>query len=200
MSDFAINEDALNDVLAALKKDNFPDPEPEKKATVDEIIVTDVEPRQEVDLQIEYESLLGKISESIDNNNGVLEKAADLVEMQTDDKNLEAYASVAKSNAELLKTYSAAIMELKKLKSVEKMKDKDLALKKELALLKDSKVPRLGEGGGNGTYTQNNFILKASRDEMFDMIFGNDEEKKKSMKVIMDKSDNPPIDAEVVES
>jgi len=174
MGDFT-NEDTLNDVLNILKKDksNFPD----IAATIDdsrEIIIP-----AEIDLDGEYRNLLSKISGSLNNNNKIMDEAAQLVRLVGDEKTLEAYASVAKSNAELLKTLAGAIMERDKIRTQEKMKEKDLALKKEIA---DKK--QLSENPKGTTNIQNNFVLKSSRDEMFDMLFGKPEDKEKAAKKI----------------
>lgn len=184
------NEDTLNDVLNALKKNeiNFPD---NTKMKIETVLTEGV-----IDTEKEYRNLLNKINSSLDNNAKILEEAAQLVRMIGDDKTLEAYASVAKSNSDLLKTFSGVITERDRIRTQEKMKDKDLEVKKELAQLKGSTEPsKIGD-----TNIQNNFILKSSRDEMFDMIFGKPEEKEKAIKKVMGQIPNhPTLEAEIVE-
>lgn len=202
MSHSVTNADPLNQVLSALKKDNFPDTPDDK---IDDILdgreEPPVKPIEPIDIEAEYRTLLTKISESIANNTEILQAASDLVKMVGDEKTLEAYASVAKSNVELLRTFSTAITEKQKIISTEKLKEKDLIVKKEIANLKTSVNKEASKLASGQTYNiQNNFTLKASRDEMFDAVFGTEDERKKSMKTIMEHPDNIVLEAEISES
>lgn len=206
MSQNFTNDDALNQVLGALRKDNFPDttttpPPAPVDAVLDGTEEPPAKPKPPLDMDsmdVEFKDLLTKIGESIKNNTEVLQEASNYVKMVGDDKSLEAYASVAKSNAELLKTFQSAVMEKQKLILTEKLKERDIEAKKEIAALKitDKNTPKLGNGGD--TYVQNNFTLKASRDEMFKALFGNDEDKKKAVESIMTENNENVLEAEVV--
>lgn len=194
------DEDTLNDVLAVLKKEHFPqymEPEP-----IDDILdEPDKTPQKWTDaseLDDQFKELLKKINTSLFNNTSILDEAALLVKTVGDDKTLEAYASVAKSNSELLKTFASTLLDRQKMLSTEKMKKDDMALKEKLANLKSSakEVTALPAG----TYIQNNITLKATRDEMFKMIYGKPEDREKVIASVMESNpDIPLMEAETVE-
>lgn len=182
MNDFT-DEDILNDVLNVLKKD----PDNSLIAIVPEITS---EVKKEVDIvpvfniEGEYKKLLNKLEDSLKNNSSILDEAALLVKTVGDEKTLEAYASVAKSNAELLKTLANALAEREHLRVQEILKREEIAARKEIAAAKND-TPKLPTGTTN---IQNNYILKSSRDDMFNALFGSPEEKEKALNKILTNS------------
>jgi hypothetical protein len=193
------NSSEIDNVLKALQKNpnNYP------TSTIPQELIDmekteETSPEEETDFEAEYKKLLKRIGASLDNNSAIMEEAAQLVRMVGDDKTLEAYASVSKSQSDLLKTLSSTISERDKIRTQEKLKKADMALKKELATLKGETGGLITGGSGNTTNIQNNYVIRSSRDEMFDIMFGKEEDKSKAVKKVF--GDKPPevLDAEIV--
>lgn len=103
---------------------------------------------------------------------------------------IEAYATVSKSQSDLIKTLASLLSDRQKMKLTEKLKERDIEAKKELLVLKgESKQLEAGQ-----TNIQNNFFIKGTREEMFNALFGEGEKKEKAQQKFNEQLENPPID------
>lgn len=141
-----------------------------------------------------FKELIGFIMQNIQNNKEVLAESKDLAISIGDAELIEAYSTVSKSNADLLKTMAGILTERQKMKLQEKLKERDIEGKKEIIALKGENKQQLGDGNVKANI-QNNFYLTATRDEMYDAIWGTDEQKDKAREKLEKqmKENNPPV-------
>jgi len=174
---FPNNPPDLNDLLTALQApsndSSTGDDTDFVPATVDEFL----------DLQSQYTKSINQVDEAIANAQMMLKEASDLARQVGNPEYLDSYAGITKSLADLFKTRSLYVNEYHKVVNSNKQKEDDRVFKREMELLKiDAKANALalaegGAGKGN-TFIQNNFALKATNADIFDSLYGNDEEKK----------------------
>lgn len=120
-----------------------------------------------------YHFLMNKLRDTIESNTDVIEQTKDLVTQLGTSEYIEAHASLVKSQADLMKNMVGIIMEKKKLAQAKELKTRDLDIKEKSAGAK--KKAELTEGA-----TQQTNILIASRDSIFDALFGTGEDKEKA--------------------
>lgn len=137
-----------------------------------------------------YNDIVSAIFENINYNKQVIEEAKDLATSIGDAELIEAYATVSKSQSDLIKTLASLLSDRQKMKLTEKLKERDIEAKKELLVLKgESKQLEAGQ-----TNIQNNFFIKGTREEMFNALFGEGEKKEKAQQKFNEQLENPPID------
>lgn len=163
------NQPDLDDVLASLSVN-----EPVKKIVKDARTLATKENLTDDEM---YHFLMNKLRDTIDSNTDVIEQTKDLVTQLGTSEYIEAHASLVKSQADLMKNMVGIIMEKKKLAQAKELKSRDLDIKEKAADTK--KTPELSDGNSRQTN-----ILIASRDSIFDALFGTDEDKEKAAKKI----------------
>ncbi len=173
----------LDDLLSALSPTaavNKP------KDSLDEVY-TPASISEFLDLDAQYTKSINQIDKSIANAQIMLEEASNMAQQVGDPEYLDSYASITKSLADLFKSRSALITEYHKVSNSNKQKDKEMVFKREMEIMKiEAKANaalNAGEGGGN-TYVQNNFTLKATTEDIFDSMYGSDEEKSRAQEKI----------------
>lgn len=191
----------INDLLSSLQDsvENSAPPQPDNINESRNNSVTDVHEF----LENPYDALIKELVSNIKVNKKVLDEAKKLAQMTDDPGFLESFSSVSKANSENLKILSLALTERDKLRSVEKIKEKEMQLKKEIAVMQIESKERIAEGKqkeGPKQLVQNNFTLVANRDKMFDLLFSDDpEQKAKLLKEVMGQEEDTQ-EAEIIEN
>lgn len=148
-------------------------------------------------------TLMSTMMDMIKTNAQQMKHAQEMSETTGESAHVEAYASVAKSQADLVKTLSTMLLEKEKLKVNTELKNKDLKLKEKamdqrLVAAKED-VPKLGNGANN---IQNNFIFSDTRENAMKMLFSSGEKRDALFQkhgIDVPKEETPPvIEAEVV--
>jgi len=119
-----------------------------------------------------YQFSINKLRESIDSNAIAMEQSKDLMYQIGTPEYIEAHAAMVKGHTELIKTMMAASIEKKKLQQAKELKTRDLDIKEKGIAGKQN--PQL-ENSPHATH----YII-ATRDSIFDSLFGTKEDKDKA--------------------
>lgn len=122
-----------------------------------------------------YNFVLEHLTETIESNTDVLTRSAEVVEQTGDAICIDAHSKLLKSQNDLLGSLLNAIQEKKKLEQTDKHKTRDLDLKERA--LTEKRDPLSLPGGTMNV--QNNFMITANREEIFDAMFEKDPDKRK---------------------
>jgi len=160
----ASNQPDLDDVLNSLST---------AKQVNNEVKATPVENLTDDET---YNYLMNKLRQTIDSNAEVMEQTKDLVNQVGTSEYIEAHAAVVKSQSELIKNMVGVVIEKRKMDQNKELKTRDLDLK-EKSINNKMVTPELTNGAAN---PQNNTFIIATRESIFNSLFGSDEDKKKA--------------------
>lgn len=124
-----------------------------------------------------YHYLMNKLRQTIDSNAEVMEQTKDLVSQVGTAEYVEAHAAIVKSQSELIKNMVGVVIEKKKLDQNKELKTRDLDLK-EKSINNKTALPELTNGPSN--QPNGGMFILATREDIFNSMFGSDEDKKKA--------------------
>lgn len=132
--------------------------------------------QEEIEKRVQYEIL-----KTIGFNNEVIRNVRDTIQCGSDADFVDAFAKVAKANADAIKVLSDIAMQKEKIEATKELKQIDIEAKKELL---DQKASL--ELGNKNNNSSNTFILEVSREEIFDRILGKSKEDSKPKRAVTD--------------
>lgn len=129
---------------------------------------------------------LEAIRHNLELNRTLLENASDTAQASGDAQHIESYASVTKSNVDLVKSLTEIMLKKQEMKEKREMFEMGLKSKEKIAQMKTKDSPKLGAGTTN---IQNNFLFKGTPNEILKIMSApTDEEKQKKIEELQAKT------------
>lgn len=133
------------------------------------------------------DKVLENMADSIMKNTEMIDTTLEIAKASGDAEHIESYASLVKSNADMVKILVSIQMDREKMKLQKELKEKEMEMKREIAEGK-----KTAKKDGNTVMQQNNFLFSGPREMIFDLLNGKPEVKEKALAKLQEL--NPPID------